>query len=403
MSEEQLYGREATEAAHGYEPLPPAVPTDESASELEHAEAIIRLNDDRAQEVKPIIERQYMQLNDEGAGVRKQPDNRTVELERAAQDLTENRLAEAAVAEMDRNLALAAEIDAARGLQSQPGDGTGVREHPLNQQQQAEPVEARQQQAEPPQPEAAPTDGVDPEVRAALQNPKVMAAVQQERAAYMAAGQAAFDNATAWAKQNLEVAAAAIFTRPELAGVAPNQLPGAMAAIAKTNPALHAEIQGQMQRVSVLAQQAQQASVAQQQRQAAMFEAYAKAQDDLWNKSVANESPESLRAVGEQARQILRDSGLSDQEISYHWQTNPLMRSALGQQILADAARWRMAKAGIADKVARPVVPVQKPGSGLDRPDAANRDLFALEARYQGPLTAKQAAELVIGRRARAR
>ena len=99
---------------------------------------------------------------------------------------------------------------------------------------------------------------------------------------------------------------------------------------------------------------------------------------------------------------MLNEAGLSDQQISHEWNSNPVMRSALGQQIMADAARWRMAKAGI-KPAPKPVPQVARPGSSMDRPDAANRDSFALENRYRGPLSAKQAAELVIGRRARAR
>ena len=37
----------------------------------------------------------------------------------------------------------------------------------------------------------------------------------------------------------------------------------------------------------------------------------------------------------------------------------------------------------------------------MDRPAPHDRDAFALENRYRGPLTAKQAAELTIARRAR--
>ena len=79
-----------------------------------------------------------------------------------------------------------------------------------------------------------------------------------------------------------------------------------------------------------------------------------------------------------------------------------LLRSAQGQALLADAARWRMAKAGI-KPAPKALAPVQRPGSSLDRPAASDRNAFELENRYRGPLSAKQAAELVIGRRARSR
>ena len=102
---------------------------------------------------------------------------------------------------------------------------------------------------------------------------------------------------------------------------------------------------------------------------------------------------------------MLNEAGLSDQQIWQHWQTNPLFRSVQGQQVLADAARWRMAKAGI-KAAPKPVPQVARPGSSMDRPAAADRDSFALEQRFGGrdtALSVKDAAALTIARRARAR
>ena len=90
------------------------------------------------------------------------------------------------------------------------------------------------QQTEPQQPQYAPTDGVDPEVRAALQNPKVLAAVQQERVADLMRVEAAVNNATQWAQQNAAVALAAIIARPELQGVPPRPIRRRPAGVARS-------------------------------------------------------------------------------------------------------------------------------------------------------------------------
>jgi hypothetical protein len=254
------------------------------------------------------------------------------------------------------------------------------------------------------QPQSPPADnGIDPEVAAALRNPKVLSAIQQQRAADVAKVDLAINAAAEWAQTNATIAAAAILNRPELKNIPPSQFPGAFAALVQANPVAAAEIQSQISQVQALSQQVQEAQRVQHQRVAIQFQEFATAADDAFEKSVAGESPEAVKSIRQYAHQMLNEAGLTDQQILYHWNTNPVMRSAFGQQILADAARYRMNKAAAANKIARPIPNVQRPGSSVDRPDAANRDSFALENRYRGPLSAKQAAELVIGRRARAR
>ena len=390
MSDDQLFGREATEAAQGYTPMPEPV-ADKPDPELEHAQAIERIID--RDPPSPIVERKYVRADDDS---KPQPDNRTVELDRAAEDLAQNRIAEAAIAEIERDLQLANEIDAARG-QAQP-----------------EATEPQQPVAQPePLQQSAPADGVDPDVAAAFRNPKVLAVLEQhhlentakvESAVSAATAKAdyAVNQATAWAQNNAAVAVAAIIARPELQGVPPGQYAGALQALKVSNPAAHADIERQITNTQAVIQQATQALGQQQRRHAVAFHEWGKANDDAFDRSMASKSPETIGAIKQTSLQMLRDGGLSDLEIAHHWNSNPVMRSALGQQVLADAARWRMAKAGI-KPAPKPVPQVARPGSSMDRPAASDRNAFELENRYRGPLSAKQAAELVIGRRARAR
>jgi hypothetical protein len=249
-------------------------------------------------------------------------------------------------------------------------------------------------------------ESVDPEVAKALENPRVLAAINQQRLADRAVVDAVINNYTQAAQQTAEAAAAVVLgnitSRPELQGIPAAQLPGALAALARTDPVAHAEIQGQINSVRALAQQATEARQAQQQRAVSEFQAQAKLHDDAFEKFVANEPPETVRAVKEYAHQMLKDAGATPEELAFHWANNPAFRSSWAQQIIYDAAKFRMAKANIPKAAARPVPLVQKPGSSVDRVNARDRDYFALEGRYRGPLNPKQAAELVIARRARA-
>jgi hypothetical protein len=395
---EQVFGREATEAAQGYVPMPEPT-TDKPAPDLEHAEAINKWADDRAQEARPIIERQYFNEADTP-----QPENRTVELDRAAIDLAGNREAEAAIAELERTEQLAAEIDAAR----RHGEG-----HSLRAQEAQQPAEAQQPQTPPvselQQPQNAPADNGDDEViRVLQQNPKVLAAIKQERMGDIAKVDTAINSAAQWAQQNAALAAAALLNRSELKNIPPSQLPGAIAALAQSNPDIAADIQSQINQVQTLTQQYQEAQRVTQQRAAIQFQAFGAAQDAEFDRQslASGETVEQRDALARYATKMLQDSGMSTQQIHWQWNNNPLLRSVAGQQVLADAARYRMAKATAAQKLARPVPQVNRPGSSMDRPAAADRDSFAIEQRFGGPkapLSAKQAGDLLIARRARAR
>lgn len=395
MAEEQLYGIEGIEHDAGHFPIPEAPPAKSEAEE--HAEALETWSNNREREEasKPIVDRAYQHTDGDDVGKPYDPKG-VVDVQRAAKDLSEIREAEDALREFEKSQALANEIDAARGLQPE--------------QPAPEVLEVLEQQPQTPlvselqQPQSAPAGtGVDPEVVRALQNPRVLSAIQQERRADIAKVDAAINAAAQWAQTNAEIAAAALLNRSELKNIPPSQLPGALAALAQSNPQVAAEIKEQIDQIGVLGQQVREAQTVAQQRAAIQFQQYGAAQDQAFDATLAGESPESVRALKEYTMNMMRGMGLGDQRLLQEWNSNLLLRSAEGQAIVADAARWRIAKAGLAQKSAKPIPNVQRPGSSVDRPDAAGRDSFALENRYRGPLSAKQAAELVIGRRARSR
>ena len=393
MADEQLYGREGIEASQGFVPMPEPV-TDKPDPELEQAQAIERIID--RDPPSPIIERAYQKTDGPDRGEH-YPDQGTVSAERAARELADVREAEAALAEMERDAVTAVEIDLARH-NAQP--------QPEAQQTESQPVAQPQQQN-------APAD-VDPELQSLLSNPKILSALTDHYSAaqaQVAAAQtqaeaqtsAAIQQAADWSRQNAEFAAAAILARPELQGIPAAQLPGALKALATANPQAAAQIQQQLTQVQILAQQAQQAQQVAHQRAQQQFAQVAAQHDAAFDQTLANETPETRTAIKQGAMQLLVDSGMTPEQIQWNWNNSGLLRSFAAQSILADAARFRLNKAAIANKVSRPVPQVNRPGSSVDRPDAASRDSFALEQRYQGDLNVKQAAQLLQGRRARSR
>jgi hypothetical protein len=94
--------------------------------------------------------------------------------------------------------------------------------------------------------------------------------------------------------------------------------------------------------------------------------------------------------------------GLSDNELAQLWH-NSILRSAAAQRVLADAARYRLAKRSASKPAARPIPPVQKPGNAMPVAKATPR-LRELDSKSS--LSVKEAAELLAlkaGRRSESR
>ena len=213
-------------------------------------------------------------------------DHSTVELNRAAKDISEVRAAEALEVDKQRNADLNEALDFLAQEQSalaaaaapQPADEqvTGRIEAQPDYQPQPESV----QQATDPQ--------YDPELLRALQDPKVRGIL--ERASQgIEATNAQFQQELA----NAALTATASFMSafPELNGLSAEQLPGAVALIAKNDPVRAQAIAHHYRQVSHLVAQHQRVAVQQQEQQqtraAEQFRAYAAAHDAV---SLRNEN-----------------------------------------------------------------------------------------------------------------
>ena len=163
-----------------------------------------------------------------------------------------------------------AEVEAASPLQAvtQAIDETRAA---WNEPQQPQPdpqqsATGRKQQQPQPQAQNRPgKDGLDPEIAEALSRPKVRAALEQT-VAQAEQARAAYSQGL---QQAAQLSAAAVLSQwPELASLSAQELPHALAAIAKVDPSQAAQIQGQLQRTQNLYQAHVQAEQAQQQVQA---------------------------------------------------------------------------------------------------------------------------------------
>jgi hypothetical protein len=173
-------------------------------------------------------------------------------------------------------------------------------------------------------------------------------------------------------------------TFPELNGLTTEQLPVAIQIMQKTNPQRAALAASAINQARALAGRHLEAAARQEQQaqeqQRAHFTNWAASEDaafdDQMNKAgVSREQRAELRA---ETMKMFESAGLSKAEITELWNTNPLMRGRVGQQIMADAARYRMGVERAKSALAAPLPPVQRPGMGGS--PSADADLRALDA-----------------------
>ena len=228
MSEdtELLTGRAGTEAAQGFVDMPTAPAETAADSSL-----LDGLDDDRLRQHfsrpaeddfgGPITDRSY--VSDDGSG-KPRPDNETVPIRKASEDLASIRAEESEAYEAERNAALANALDAMKIAAGEPvGSPEDQAAYERSLQQTQQPSEAQPEQ---PQPEAAqPEFQVDPEIATALQNPKIRGMLEQT-AAHVEQTKAAYQQVIA---QNATAALATLTVQfPEFAGLSGPQLEGAL-------------------------------------------------------------------------------------------------------------------------------------------------------------------------------
>jgi hypothetical protein len=400
QQDEQKFGLEGIEQSQGYSPMPMANPDPDPEPALTD-EQLAHWN--RPQQPPP-VERSY---NDVGSG-EPTPDNQTVEIERASRDISEIRAAERAALEQQRNADLNEALDYLRSEEETLRQAM--------QPQPAQPVEQQpEQQAQPelqqPQPEAVPS-GVDPEIAQALQNPKIRNLLEQVNL-----GVEQTKSQYAAATEQLAIEAQGVITAlfPEHVGLSGQQAQGALAAMQQREPQRFEQFrqlagraqqligvyhQQQVERQQAFAQQ-----VAQQQRDSAhQFKLFATAADNTFDEMNKSVPAETMKAIRAEAIALFKEHGVSETELAEHYNSNPLLRSAAGQQIVSEAARWRLAQKAISQHRSAPVPQVQRPGVS----EAVRIDDGAVSAALQrlnspggneGRAGLRNAAALVAARR----
>ena len=103
--------------------------------------------------------------------------------------------------------------------------------------------------------------------------------------------------------------------------------------------------------------------------------------------------------IADSAVELLESYGVPKDQLMALYQSQPIMRSAAFQRVLADAGAYRLAQKTVQEKLSKPVPPVQSPGTA----GSFNRDdnmAAALRAFDKNPSPQNAAAVLTAKRAA---
>ena len=358
MSEELATGHEFVEASHGLKPAPIEPEPAEPSTYGPGIEGVREAANDLSRERQPPdsdepVERYLEWKIGSKAGQR-------VNLKDAGFSLTPETAAQtlSAVHEAERNLELephlanlANEVDLARSQLAG--------QQPQTEQQPAQ-AEAPQP-IDSPQPESAEQpSGLDPEVSAALQNPKVRAVIE---ASVAPAEQARQQYAAATAQVAGMLVAELAADLPEIVSLPPEQRFVGLQILQKQQPERFAALEARAGRIqAVVNAQAQNNAVEAHQRQE-QFKQWAKSQDAALEAKVPEIANDADMKVSKAALKSLKDVGFSEEELAAAWNGVTFsMRDHRAQLLIWKAAQYDMARAGIGRPEAQPLPPVQRPG-----------------------------------------
>jgi hypothetical protein len=410
-SDEMRTGLAAEEHKNGFRPMPerPAPKPERLEREFGSSrEALREIADNRRENRKtPEAEPVFYGTTDG----KTMPENRTVKIDRAAEDLTSHREGQAIMSEIAARDDLARKVDKLRadaGVPTDPNDKVRNQVDPTlfgDLPHQAPQIDPQHMHPElHPTPPAPP--GIDPEVHRAMQLRQVREHFEQEHGKVTQLQQQH--------AQQVQVAqdfAQAAFRSavPELANLRPDQIVPFLNQMAKTNPPRFKQAMALLDNVAkanTARQQVEQRRVQAEQQQ---FQRYAQEQDKTFDRMMGQRTPQQRQELATEMVAYAAEMGIDRSTLLNLMKTNPIMRHAGFQRMMAEATAARLAQKQLAamrqQQRAANIPPVIRPGTsnggGVRAVQSAN--LQALSAKLNQTGDAKDAAALLMAMRSQRR
>lgn len=166
--------------------------------------------------------------------------------------------------------------------------------------------------------------------------------------------------------------------------------------LAKDDPLRYLQYTAKLQELQVWQKASQEAQQRQHQEVHTQLQNWAKSQDEEIEREFAKVPETERKALAQEAKRLLTDYGFTEQQLSELW-GGSILRSAPLQRMMADAARYHIAKRTASKPVAKPVPPVQRPG--VAQPKGPSEHVQALKDKFERTGDLKTAAALLAARR----
>jgi hypothetical protein len=326
--------------------------------------------------------------------------NEAISLSRASRDYANATAADKLVAESDKSRDFAERVDALRA-EALVGDPDVAEGHGFElPQDEVEGIEASSSGESGSGPslldDAAAVQSLDPELERALQHPQIRHAIEQQLGEVETARQTYLGGLAA----ATQIAQASFLSQfPELAGVASEALPGALAQLSRDDPAKFERVKATVTATEHLFAQQRAESVRQEQLNRQTFEGYARAEDARFDAMMKGESRQTQAAVGAEIMASARESGVEPAEFNRLFNSEPLMRNAIFQRMMYDAGKYRLMMKAKDAATAKPLPPVVRPGTARSPAERQQADLRTLSARLSSSGDIKDAVALYHARK----
>src|SRR5262249_47844909 len=129
---------------------------------------------------------------------------------------------------------------------------------------------------------------------------------------------------------------------PELAGVAPENLPGTLEQMSRQDPAKFARVRAVVATTEQLFAHQQHESRRQADIARQNFRTYADSEDARLETMLKNEPPAIQRAVSAEILASAKAGGVEEAELLQLFNSEPLMRNAVFQRMMYDAGKYRL-------------------------------------------------------------
>jgi hypothetical protein len=396
-SDPALTGAAFELANAGYRPMPDSVKKSEGEAIGGDSASLREAAERRAGPAGEIVVRRYT----DGSG-KPVPADEAITLDRAVRDYAGMTAAERLVAEDETSMALAARVDAMRAeaLARNPdaAEFYGFR-----------PAEAKADNADSDKDESQATagesadlrgdgvaEGLDPEIAKVINHPQIRQAIEERIGEAEKTRQGYLDGLAA-ATQIAQVSFVSQF--PELANVAPENMPGLLELMSQHDPQKFSRVQAMIADTEQLFAQQQQESRRQADTARQNFIEFAKSEDARLETMLKGEPKVIQHAVAAEIFDSAKASGVEPAELIKLFNSEPLMRNVVFQRMMYDAGKYRLMMKARDAAAAKPVPPVQRPGSARTPAEREHADLRTLNARLSSSGSIKDAVALYNARK----